>query len=167
MWRSDKIAVTGSMHRHHSVHSVAPYYAQAEVLRSYHPGGYHRISPNEAESILFPFRLFTLQTLVKVIVCILLTTTYSIHLAPMFSSIRGTLGGLFRSTTSVASSSRVTLPPSIPSFGLQARFRSHLAPRKVKYRKSQKGRPSVSVVAAVISYELCSRVVSVAAQSPL
>jgi hypothetical protein len=73
----------------------------------------------------------------------------------MLSSIRGALSS-FRAAgpssmaSAVASSSRVTLP-SLPSppFGQQVRFRSQLAPRRTKHRKSVKGRPAVSTEAVV------------------
>lgn len=62
--------------------------------------------------------------------------------------------GLFRSPFSaggiasrLAGPSRAQLAHPLPA-GTQARFRGQLAPRKTKYRKSMKGRPSLPTVSA-------------------
>lgn len=84
------------------------------------------------------------------------TTTRSVHIPtthtphtpvvrhPMLLAGLRPLGNIFRAAPAgpIASSSRAALPTPSP-VAQQVRFRSQLAPRKVKYRKSFKGKPTV------------------------
>jgi hypothetical protein len=70
------------------------------------------------------------------------------HLPPphpaMLRSALSSLGLFRRPAPSFAPAARVAPAPS-PIAAMGVRFRGQLAPRKTKYRKSQKGRPSVSL----------------------
>lgn len=70
-------------------------------------------------------------------------------------SLRASLGGILRpATMPVASSSRVTLPPT--TVAQQVRFKGNLSPRRVKHRKAMKGRVDVSGKHASTA-QLCER----------
>lgn len=69
----------------------------------------------------------------------------------MFGTLKSPLSGLLR-PSAFASSSRVTLAafikPEVPKQSLgqgQIRWKSVLAPRRMKYKKAQKGRVGVSL----------------------
>lgn len=87
------------------------------------------------------------------------TSMFGVSLPAMFrpiaiaSSSRSALASS-SSSSSFASSSRLTLTSPIVN---QVRFRSQLAPRRTKYRKSQKGRVSLPTVSYPVPQHQISR----------